>query len=480
MLTPKNNAAYLRMEVLTRVAKSFIENKFADIDDVVTAIVPSDAQAKRGSIETDKQVVKEQCLAAMGYTPCEIDASVSLKEMADRALTRTKPEIATVSVMPSACAACMKMRYTVTDMCRACYARPCEVNCPKKAITVGEKAHINQDLCIKCGICHGNCPYSAINKSSLPCEDACPVGALSKDENGHEHIDYNKCISCGKCLLSCPFGAIVHNSQIIDVLKAVKDESKKTVAMLAPAVIGQFGNDLGKVISAFKKLGFDEVVEVAQGADVTTRTEAAEFIERMEEGAKFMTTSCCPAWMAAVDKHIPEIKPYVSNSGSPMYYIAEIVKKQHPDYVTVFVGPCLAKRLEAEKNPNVDCVLVFEEVQAIFEAADIKVAEMPADTFAVEASAQSRRYPLSGGVAGAVAFVIGDKAEYKPERIDGLNPDNVKKLKKYAITPPADINMLEVMCCEGGCIAGPGTICMAKRGVVLVENYVKTSSDIEK
>lgn len=480
MLNPKNNAAFLRTNVLTQVAKSFLQNNFADIDTIINSIVPDNTKVMRGSLERDRLVVKQQCLAAMGFTPCEVEEKSTLSAMAQRALQREKPEIATVSVMPHACSACKKTCYTVTDMCRGCYARPCEVNCPKKAITVSNKASINQDLCIKCGLCYNNCPYSAINKAPVPCEDACPVGAISKDENGFEHIDYNKCISCGKCLLSCPFGAIVHNSQIIDVLKAIKNPAKKTVAMLAPAVIGQFGNDLGKVIAAFKKLGFDEVVEVAQGADVTTKTEAAEFIERMEEGAKFMTTSCCPAWMAAVDKHIPEIKSYVSNSGSPMYYIAEIVKKQWPECVSVFVGPCLAKRLEAEKNPNVDCVLVFEEAQALLDAAEIKVTEMSAASFAVEASAQSRRYPISGGVAGAVAFVVGDKAEYKPERIDGLNPEAVKKLKRYAVTPPADINMIEVMCCEGGCIAGPGTICMAKKGAVLVENYVKASPDIEK
>ena len=480
MLNPKNNAAFLRMNVLTQVAKSFWQNNFADIDNVVNTIVPDNAKVMRNSIERDRQVVKEQCLAAMGYTPCETDVKAPLSDMASKALQREKPEIATVSVMPHACNSCIKTRYTVTNMCRGCFARPCEVNCPKKAISVDEKASINQDICIKCGICYNNCPYSAINKAPVPCEDVCPVGAISKDENGFEHIDYNKCISCGKCILSCPFGAMVHNSQIIDVLKAIKNPNKKTVAMLAPAFIGQFGNDLGKVIAAFKKLGFNEVIEVAQGADVTTRTEAAEFIERMENGAKFMTTSCCPAWMAAVDKHLPEIKPFVSNSGSPMYYIAEIAKKQWPDCVTVFVGPCLAKRLEAEKNPNVDCVLVFEEVQAIFDAADIKVAEMQSDAFAVESSAQGRRYPISGGVAGAVEFVIGGKAEYKPERIDGLNPEAIKKLKRYAITPPADINMIEVMCCEGGCIAGPGTMCMAKKGALLVENYVKTSPDIEK
>ena len=480
MLNPKNNAAFIRTAVLVNVARSFIQHNLENIDDVPNIIVPDDTPSKRGSLGRDRLVVKAQCMAAMGYTPSWVDTNFELSALAQEALKRTAPLKATVSVIKEACNACVSKRYVVSDQCQTCYARPCEVNCPKQAITVSDRAHINQDLCIKCGICYSNCPYQAIHKDHAPCEDACPVGAISKDENGFEHIDYNKCISCGKCLLSCPFGAIVHNSQIIDVLKAIKDKSKKTVAMLAPAVIGQFGNDLGKVIAAFKKLGFDEVVEVAQGADVTTRTEAAEFIERMEEGAKFMTTSCCPAWMAAVDKHIPEIKPYVSNSGSPMYYIAEIVKKQWPDCVAVFVGPCLAKRLEAEKNPNVDCVLVFEETQALFDAAGIKVAEMQADSFAVESSAQGRRYPISGGVAGAVAFVVGDKAEYKPERIDGLNPEAVKKLKRYAVAAPADINMLEVMCCEGGCIAGPGTMCMAKKGALLVENYVKASADIEK
>ncbi|MBR2137087.1 MAG: monomeric [Alphaproteobacteria bacterium] len=477
MLTSKNNAAFMRTAVLTHVAQSYIEHDFENINDIPNILVSDQDHPKRGSVETDRLVVKAQCMSALGFTPCEQNLADSLAQKAKEALDRTQPLKATVSVIKEACNACLKMRYTVTDMCRTCFARPCEVNCPKKAITVTNKAYIDQDLCIKCGICYNNCPYQAINKAPLPCEDACPVGALSKDEQGREYVDNDKCISCGKCLLSCPFGAIVHNSQIIDVLKALKNKNKKTVAMLAPAVIGQFGNDLGKVISAFKKLGFDEVVEVAQGADVTTKNEAAEFIERMEQGAPFMTTSCCPAWVKATEVHIPEIKPFVSHTGSPMYYIAEIVKKQYPDCISVFIGPCLAKRLEAERNPNVDCVLVFEEAAALLAAAQIKVAEMEADKFAVEASAQGRRYPISGGVAGAVAHMVGDKAQYKPEAINGLNPEAVKKLKKYATTPPTEYNMIEVMCCEGGCIAGPGTTCMAKKATVMVENYVKTSED---
>ncbi len=480
MLNPKNNAAILRQTVLQSVAKSFIDNDLKNIDNIPNEIVPDDATPLRGSLERDRDVVKQLCLAAMGFTPNEVSPNQSLSDSASIALARESAERATVSVLPNACDGCPQTKYTVTDACHGCYARPCAVNCPKQTISVGEKAFIHQENCIKCGLCAGNCPYNAINKAVVPCEDACPVGALSKDENGFEHIDYNKCISCGKCIVSCPFGAIAHNSQMLDVLKAIKNPNKKTVAMLAPAVVGQYGNDLGKVITAFKKLGFDEVVEVAQGADVTTTNEAAEFIERMQEGAPFMTTSCCPAWMNAVDKHIPEIKQYVSHTGSPMYYMAEIVKKEHPDYVTVFVGPCLAKRLEAEKNPNVDFVMVFDEIAAAFAAANINVAEMEVGAFAVEASGQSRRYPISGGVAGAVAYVIGDKAEYKPLPIDGLTKESIKTLKRYATKAPEGVNMVEVMCCEGGCINGPCAIIPAKRGTVLVENYVKASKDIER
>ena len=143
MLNPKNNAAFLRLNVLTAVAKSFIENNFADADKLPEQIVHDGSKALRGSIEKDRMVAKVQAMAAMGFTPCNEEYSKPLSEFAKRAVERTENEPATVSVLPEACNACMKTQFTVTDMCRACVARPCEVNCPKKAITVKNKAHID-------------------------------------------------------------------------------------------------------------------------------------------------------------------------------------------------------------------------------------------------------------------------------------------------------------------------------------------------
>lgn len=470
MLPAKNYVSPVRAEIMKRVAKSFMENGFSDINAVAEELAA--AQTTRRHPEAEIAAVKGQILAAMGFLAQEVDANRSLEEMAAEALARTQAPRAGLSVIKGACNACRAKMFEVTPMCQACVARPCEANCAKKAITVTDKAFIEQDKCIKCGLCATNCPYGAIHKSVVPCEEACPVNAITKDAEGKEQIDIEKCISCGKCLQSCPFGAIVYNSQMVDVLNAIKNPAKKVVAMVAPAILGQFGNDLGKVIAAYKALGFDDVIEVAYGAEYTSKYESAEFAERIEEGAPFMTTSCCPAYVKTTKVHVPEIAQFVSNTGSPMFYTAEIAKKRYPDAVTVFVGPCLAKRIEAESNPNVDYVLVFADVQAMFEAKGVDINALDASAFADEASTQSRRYAISGGVAAAVANLIDGKADYRPYAINGLTKDNVKALKKYALKGLDDgCNMLEVMCCEGGCIAGPGCVSMPKKAAVVLEKY---------
>ena len=90
------------------------------------------------------------------------------------------------------------------------------------------------------------------------------------------------------------------------------------VAIIAPSILGQFKTSIGQVYGAFKEIGFTDVIEVAEGAMSTTSNEAHELLEKLEEGQKFMTTSCCPSYIELVEKHIPDMKPYVSTTGSPM------------------------------------------------------------------------------------------------------------------------------------------------------------------
>ena len=145
------------------------------------------------------------------------------------------------------------------------------------------------------------------------------------------------------------FGAIFEISQVFDILQRLRNK-EPMVAIVAPSILAQFAAPVEKVYGAIKSLGFLEVVEVAQGAMETTRHEAEELKEKLAEGQPFMTTSCCPSYIQLAEKHIPDLKKYISTTGSPMYYTARIVKEKYPDAKIVFVGPCVAKRKEVKMD----------------------------------------------------------------------------------------------------------------------------------
>ena len=124
------------------------------------------------------------------------------------------------------------------------------------------------------------------------------------------------------------------------------ENKKKVVALYAPAIASQFRAESGQLEEALLDAGFDKVYEVALGGDICADKEAKEFEERMARGDKMMTTSCCSAYVRAVQIHVPELKECVSSTRSPMHYTAEIARKDDPGCITVFIGPCLAKRRE--------------------------------------------------------------------------------------------------------------------------------------
>ena len=156
------------------------------------------------------------------------------------------------------------------------------------------------------------CPYNAIVEIERPCRRSCPVKAISMDENDIATIDPAKCVNCGACVVGCPFGAISDVSMMVSVIDALRDEKKEVVAMVAPAIEGQFGSDtLPQIKRAIRRLGFDDVYEVALGADMVAYNEAGELTERIQAGDK-LTSSCCPAFVNLVRKHFPDLMKYVS------------------------------------------------------------------------------------------------------------------------------------------------------------------------
>ena len=325
-----NNVMIVRHKLLTNLIKLWKDNQLVErIDRLPIELSPRTSRVLgRCCVHKERAVWKYKSFPLMGFDMSdETDELTPLSEYARKALERKgqqqKDNI--LCVIDEACSSCVQTNYEITNLCKGCVARACATNCPKNAIEFNRagKAVINHDLCISCGICHSNCPYHAIVYMPVPCEEACPVKAITKDERGVEHIDESKCIYCGKCINSCPFGAIFEISQVFDVLQRLR-EGEKMVAVVAPAILGQYNAPTEKVYGAIKAIGFEDVIEVAQGAMETIRNEGAELEEKIEEGQAFMTTSCCPSWVELANKHIPEMKPFISSTGSPMYYAARI------------------------------------------------------------------------------------------------------------------------------------------------------------
>lgn len=458
-----NNTMILRRELMTRMIKHLREGTLREnIDRIPYIMRPRDGEVSRCCVYKDRAMLKYRAMGILGFgVDDEVDEMTSLAEYTDRAMAREKIAKEPLSVMTEACSACVKANYVVTNMCRGCVGRPCMINCNKDAIKFENgQAHIMSDKCVNCGLCMKNCPFHAIVYMPVPCEEACPVGAISKDEKGKEHIDPNKCIYCGRCISACPFGAVIERSQLIDIFKSF-NSPQKTIAIVAPAIAGQFKAPLSKILNAIKMLGFDEVVEVAKGANETTERETAEFVEKMEAGEPFMTTSCCPSYYMLAARHIPEIKPYVSHTSSPMVYTAELVRKENPDAKIVFVAPCLAKRFEGYHIPDVDLTMSFEEVGTMFIAMGINPAEIEGSELDETIYPSSRIYAITGGVMDAVKKHAGEKGNLiKPIVVNGINKQSIRELKGYVKSCPG--NMVEVMACEGGCINGCNTIANPK------------------
>lgn len=481
MSNSENQTTHLKREILVRTIKAFLKGDFEEN----VRLIPYEMRPKgcdvpyRCCVYKERAIIKDRIIADLGISIEDDDEKTLLSTYAKKALEREKPDENALTVLEAACKGCVPSRVFVTNLCQGCVARPCLNSCKFGAISiVNGKSVIDGDKCKGCMQCIKVCPYNAIVKLRVPCEDSCPVAAIEKDENGHAKIDFDKCISCGQCVSSCPFGAVHEKCQVIDVLKHIK-AGKKVIAMVAPSIMGQLPCSPQQLHSAIKGLGFSEVYEVAQGADITTKNEAKDFKERiLERGDKFMTTSCCAGYIQLAKKHLTEMKPFISDTQTPVYYTSEIVKKEHPDSISVFLSPCTAKRKEVQDNPLIDYVVSFEELGAWFIATKTEVSECESTEFKNEASKEGRQYAISGAVATAVKTLVGD--EVKPYHINGLNKQSISELKKFAKCGECEFgNLVEVMACPGGCIAGNETINSIKTAIKQINAYGDKSKSLK-
>ena len=410
---------------------------------IVYEISPGPKPQYRCCVYKEREIVRGRVRLALGLSP---DVN--------------KPTKNVVAVIPAACDDCPIQEYTVTDHCRFCLGKACLSACRFGAISPGEsKMKIDPLKCKSCGLCAKACPFEAIIHTERPCKKACPVNAITYDEYGFCVIDEAKCVHCGHCVHSCPFGAIGSKTFSTEVIEEIR-KGKRVIAMCAPATEGQFGSQIGMaaVRAALKKAGFADMVEVGLGGDMTAAYEAKEWIEAKKEGRK-MTTSCCPAFISMLHHHFP--KQYEENKSttvSPMVAVSRYLKSMDPDCVTVFIGPCIAKKGETLNEnivDNADYALTFPEMITLLEAKDIEI--VPVEEDYQEASLFGKKFAGTGGVAGAVMEVMEEMGEDTSDitLLACAGGDECRKALMLLKAGKLKEDFIEGMMCPGGCVGGP-------------------------
>lgn len=339
--------------------------------------------------------------------------------------------------------------------------------------------------CDECGICKNICKMN--------------VGVF-----GYSNENY-ACINCGSCTIMCPKKCLSERDET-DRLREYLNSDKVVVAQIAPAVRVALGEEFGmkvgtnvegKMISALKKIGADYVFDTTFGADLTVMEEAHELVERIKNDVNGpLLTSCCPSWVTFIEMFYPEFIPNLSTCKSPIVmegamiknYFSKINNINKDDIVSIAITPCTSKKQEILKYDDVDLVITTRELAKYLKEENIDFCNLKDGSFnslMSKGSGSGIIFGNSGGVMEATireVYHILNKRRPKGKLLNfkevrGLN--NIKEtsvtingvtLRLAVINGTGDArkvlekiktgeiyyDFIEVMACEGGCIAGGG------------------------
>ena len=286
------------------------------------------------------------------------------------------------------------------------------------------------------------------------CLRNCDVKAI-RVKNGQAQIVRDLCISCGHCMELCPQNAKTYDSDLAYV-KSMLYKKENVVISLDPSYRGLLDyEEPGQIVEAFLKLGFSQVRETAEGAAMVTR----EYVRLMEEGEmdNIISTNC-PSVIYLVEKHYPMLIPYLAPVVSPMIAHGRLIKEMlGSDTKVVFVGPCVAKKMEAEADSRtrgcVDAVIEFNELEEWFAQEGIVLKECESKPFANQDPMVNQLYPVTNGIIRSVD-VAGAPGTYKKLTVSSIKScrEFLHSMKRGYI----DHCFVELNVCAGGCVNGPG------------------------
>jgi NADH-quinone oxidoreductase subunit G len=352
------------------------------------------------------------------------------------------------------------------------------------------------------------------------CSEIQDVGAIDFAFRGHQaavlpalgkDLADVECVNCGQCASACPTGSLAPKSEIDEVWKALLDPTKIVIAQVAPAVRVGLGESFGmapgtlipgQMVAALKMLGFNQVFDTSFAADMTVIEEGTEFIKRKEKGEHIpLFTSCCPAWVKFAEQYFPELLSNLSTCRSPQQMFGSLLKETMPislgidnrDLVVVAIMPCTAKKFEAKRPEftrdgimDVDNVLTTQELAQMINAAGICFNKIQPESFDMPfgfTTGAGVIFGNSGGVTEAVLRFASEKVTGKKlDRVDfqevrgesGLREaklslngtelklavvhglKNARVVAEQVTAGKSDYDLVEVMACPGGCIAGAG------------------------
>lgn len=373
--------------------------------------------------------------------------------------------------------------------------------------------------CILCGKCVAVCKLrqgcSAITKINRGFDTK--IGTVFDG-----CMQESSCVGCGQCTLVCPTGALVQKTAIDDVLKILEREDVIKIAQVAPSVrvsIGEaFGNEIGtfaegKMVTALKRMGFDYVFDVNNGADFTVIEEANELIEKLHSGKGLpLFTSCCPAWFNYCEKNYPEFVDNLSTSKSPNEMLGSLVKyyfgQQGKEVVIVSVMPCTAKKREILAHGTIDESITTRELAELIRYKGINFNALEDSKFDDpfgEYSGGGLIFGVTGGVTEAALRYAVYKLTGKKQNIiedvrysDGVKEVEVRvganKLRLAIVHSLANApkvldkiksgerqyDFVEFMACPGGCVNGGGQILVDYNKTPVEEVIKKRSESIYK
>ena len=278
-------------------------------------------------------------------------------------------------------------------------------------------------------------------KNCYKCIRHCPVKSIRFSAN-QAHIVGEECILCGQCFVVCPQNAkqIADGTELVRVLL---DGTVPVVASLAPSFAAYFDRvGFASLKTALMQLGFASAEETAIGATLVKREYEKQLAERSED---VIITSCCHSVNLLIRKYYPELIKYLSPVVSPMIAHSQDIKRRMPTAKTVFIGPCLSKKDEAENSP-VDAVLTFDELSRMFAAANIA----PEPVLDSTEESRARLFPTVGGILKTMD--IPDTG-YTCLTVDGT--ENCKSALADIAAGNLHNCFIEMSACSGSCIGGP-------------------------